>query len=97
MRGKTKIIPSIVQSVIVSMVNENARRGVHKFSVHSNSFSQLRADFDISVGVELFACTIEIPDVIPQPIENIGVNNREFAVAEVNSAKRPAILLLSIK
>lgn len=81
---EAEILPSVIECVVIFVVNEEAFGEIHNLSVHTDNFDFTAGDFDISEGVKFLAVAAEVPNVIFQEIIIGRLDEREFALAEVN-------------
>ena len=88
MRREAQIFPEIIERISVSMVNENAWRGVHNFPMQSQGFGFAGASIDEPRCIKFLSISVNGPVVAAEAIEYIGVNNSPEAVTEGNFAER---------
>ncbi len=79
--GEAKVGPTVIEGVIISMVNEKMLRRVHNLPVHTDHFGFAGADFDVPEGVKFFSVSIEIPVEIFKPIVIERRDKRPFVFA----------------
>lgn len=87
MSCEAEISPAIVEGVVVSMVNEKARRGIHNFPVEADVFSFARACFNNPSGIEFFSASIDDPFEVADAVVNIEVNDCPVALAQIDTAE----------
>jgi hypothetical protein len=79
--GEAEVGPTIIEGIIISMVNDEAGRRVHNLPVHTHHFSFSGAGFDVSEGVEFLTVAVEIPIELFKPIVIQRLDNRPFVFA----------------
>jgi hypothetical protein len=87
MSCETEISPAIVEGVVVSMVNEKTRRGIHNFPVEADVFSFARACFNNPSGIEFFSASIDNPFELAEAVVNVEVNDCPVALAQIDFAE----------
>jgi len=81
--GEAKIRFSIVERIVIVVVNEEAGRGVEDFAIHPDGTAGTEfADRGSSAGVEIAVLSDDVPFEFAEPGVIMGVNNGEFAFCE---------------
>jgi len=82
-----EIESTVIERVIIFMVNKESSRAIHNFPVHRNKLRFFGGKFETSEGIFIF----EEPFEICKTVVILRVENCEFAFAEVNPAEGAAI------
>ena len=78
------------------MVNKKASRRIHNYPVHRRDFYIFVRVINESNGINAAAIFSGGPVGFVEPVEIIGVNNREKGIAEGDFAKWEAVFVLAI-
>ena len=96
--GETKVCLSIVEAVVVYVVDDQARRNFYYTAVHIYGGSlALSTDAGIAFGIEGVAVFGDVPFVFIQPVEVVGVNDGKFALSKSNTPESVAVANASIQ
>jgi hypothetical protein len=79
--GEAEVGPTVIEPIVISMVNDETFGEVHKLPVHTDHFGFAGADFDIPEGVEFLTVAVEVPIEIFKPIVIHRRDNRPFPFA----------------
>jgi hypothetical protein len=96
MSSEAKIVPAIVEGVVVPVVNEKTFGRVHNLPVESDGFSFARANIDETGRIELLAASVDAPFEISEAVVNIVINDSPISFAEVNPAEFVTIFVPAI-
>jgi hypothetical protein len=85
-RSKAKIIPSIIESIAVSMVNQKTGRRTHNLSVHRKNLNPAISVISEPNSINASVVFLGAPVKIAQPVVILRVNYRPFPFAQINPA-----------
>jgi hypothetical protein len=91
MRGEAEIVPTIIEGITVSMVNQKCGRRVHQLTVHKYYFRFKRAGQCATGRIQIGPISVDPPFEMPKTVVILRVKDCPLPLAEENAAKSIAI------
>ena len=77
---RTEVRLSVIEAVMIDMVNDKTRRNFYYLSVHVNSGFLVFFTGDFTPGVKGVDTFADVPFELSQAVVILGVNNGEFVM-----------------